>query len=516
MRPTRSAEVVVVGGGLSGLAVAAQLLAAGVRDVLVLEGGDPTAKSAAGVVSPAAMPRATASAPAPWDQSPQPELDQPSASTRPPHYALASGSRRGVGGRSLYWHGVVLRIEDWALQDPVWPATVRTALLGTGGVEGGLYDAVERELRLWAMASSGCPWVEADAAFAAWLSEATTGLTLPEDQAASLGPVEPVPRAVRRWGSGGPAEWRAYTPLDDWWERGGTVGADHAPTVLPALEVVEILAPGGRVGGVRVRDGTGSQVVEVGCSTLVLAAGTLENTRLVGQLQAGESGERPVYSGLNDHLTQGFVARVPASGLPPAARLGSLVLAARDSARRCNIFVRLHPGSLADNQMLLDVWAMGEQGRSPANQVSFRAPQPAPWSILVQPGLSPADEKVLAGERSLLASIWARLADHLAVIPRPLCFTDFLEAPRPFDLARSQALQAEAGAAITYAWPLGSGDHEGGTLPLGELLDDVGRLAEVSGVYVAGPATFPRPGAANPSLTTLALARHTVRAICGG
>jgi hypothetical protein len=53
---------------------------------------------------------------------------------------------------------------------------------------------------------------------------------------------------------------------------------------------------------------------------------------------------------------------------------------------------------------------------------------------------------------------------------------------------------------------LGGEDHEGGTLPLGTVLDDRHRLAGIAGLYVAGPATFPRMGAANPGLTTMALA----------
>jgi choline dehydrogenase-like flavoprotein len=40
-----------------------------------------------------------------------------------------------------------------------------------------------------------------------------------------------------------------------------------------------------------------------------------------------------------------------------------------------------------------------------------------------------------------------------------------------------------------------------------------GRFHHIGNAFVAGPALFPRIGSANPSLTALALARHTARVI---
>lgn len=51
------------------------------------------------------------------------------------------------------------------------------------------------------------------------------------------------------------------------------------------------------------------------------------------------------------------------------------------------------------------------------------------------------------------------------------------------------------GSPATYGWPLGSVDHEAGTLPLGgDLVDEHGGLRTVDGAYVVGPASFPVPG----------------------
>lgn len=490
------ADVVVVGGGLSGLEVASELLAAGVRDVVVLEGGPDrvAVPGTRGQATPNGFERPTDL------DSP---LDRPWTSATPPHYG-GSVTPWGVGGRSLFWHGVVLRLEAWALEDACWPQPIRSALLGTGSDCPGLYTRLEAELREWATAAPLAAHDEADAAFVGLLSGTLAG------------PVQAVPQAVRRWRSGGHERWRAYTPLDRWREHGGLVGSNQMPTIVPESAAVELLVSQGSSPGVRVINLAQRDRVTVACSIVVLAAGAIENTRLVAQLTHPGAREWVRYVGLNDHLVQGFVVRVPARRLPPAVRFGAYALVARDRERRCNVFARLHPSRPADQTMLLDVWAMGEQRRSSANEVVFPERQSAPWRALVRPGLSHSDEAVLRGERNLLTDLWHHLADLLGVAATPLRFPRFLQAPRPFQVARRQAVRQRSAAPVTYTWPLGASDHEGGTLPFGELIDDSGQLRAVPGVFVVGPATFPRAGAANPSLTTLALARRTARCIAAG
>jgi choline dehydrogenase-like flavoprotein len=80
-----------------------------------------------------------------------------------------------------------------------------------------------------------------------------------------------------------------------------------------------------------------------------------------------------------------------------------------------------------------------------------------------------------------------------------------------FDEALAQA-EAQPGTAVIYDATIGELDHESGGLPLGgEHVDVRGHLREAPGVAVAGPCLIPRAGAANPSLTTLALARYVVQ-----
>lgn len=165
--------------------------------------------------------------------------------------------------------------------------------------------------------------------------------------------------------------------------------------------------------------------------------------------------------------------------------------------------------------MLLDVWALGEQMRSPESYITVSpgsSPR-CPWATQVTAGLSQSDMGVITAEQDVLTSIWVQLAECFHTEHTVLHFADFFTAPRSFHAAREEILASDTQTVVTYAWPLGAGDHEGGTLPLGSVLQHDGAVREVDGVYVAGPATFPRAGAANPSLTTLALARMTAQAI---
>lgn len=497
-RLDRGAEVIVVGSGLSGLAVASELVAASVRDVLVLEAG--TYDRAQPNPSLHTWPGRPA-----WVTVTPPHYLAPGHTPDPRSSANPLSSQwRGVGGRSLDWHGVVLRIEDYALGDTCWPQVTRDKLLGCHG-HVGMYEQVEDELARWRVATP--EWRagaqrqdEADDALVQLLTTAA-GLT-----------ARPVPQAVRYSAAAGVPR-RVYTPLDRFLEQSGPSG--KTPRIASGLSAVAVLTTRGAASGVLVYNSVLGRCTELHSSTVVLAAGTIENTRLVAQLRPDRQPAR--YDGLNDHLTQGFVAPIRVDSVPHALRSGAFVLLARDAERRCNVFARLHGGPAAAGMMLLDVWALGEQIRSPASHVTVTPPPGSahgPWSTAVAASLSDDDVRVLSGERDLLASVWARLAGTFGTKPVPLHFADFLTAPRPFHIVRDEALSSRLPLPLTYAWPLGAGDHEGGTLPLGSLLDSAGTVSEADGVFVTGPATFPRSGAANPSLTTLALARLTARSVC--
>ncbi|VBA40705.1 hypothetical protein LAUMK13_03192 [Mycobacterium innocens] len=454
------ADVVVIGAGLSGLELARTLVAAGVKDVLVLDAGEAPAV--------AAVPAAT------W------------RTTAPPHYSAAAAPDR-VGGRSLRWHGVVLRLEDWAL-DASWPAPLRTALTGASGAPGApsLYAEVERDLAAWA----GGPLAGRGAD------------ETPELSTAALGPsARPVPLATRPESDGAT---RAYTPLAECTEWLHRPEGSRLPRIRPGCRAVELVRDAGNVTGVRVAAAGTSEVVPA--TAVVLAAGTLENTRLMARLPELDGGE---FTGLNDHLVQGFVVRLPA-GAAGEGTLGDSLRYVAEPACRSNVFARVRPLP-TDNGVLVDVWAMGEQVRSAESRLSFPSGGRPPTVV---PGLAAADHEVLAGQRELLGRAWSAVASVAGGGGHNLRFPDFRTEPRPFATAVEQVGSAPYRTPVSYAWPLGSVDHEAGTLPLGgEHVDAAGRVRLAAGAYVAGPSTFPRSGAANPSLTTLALARHAARTL---
>lgn len=461
--PPHGADVAVVGGGLSGLECACALLQGG-REVLALE--------SAGGQAAAVGADASRSAP---------------VSRRAPHYVPApSPLPAQLGGRSLRWHGVVLRLEDWALADPRWPRGVVSELTGAGAEGPGLYREIEEDLRRWAGGSLAGATPAGDRKLAEILREW------------GCGAVRPVPRAVRA-GPGAAGAGPAYSPLERWRELMKTGGPART---TEGVEVVGLLVAGGRTTGLRVRLRGSGEEAAVACETVVLAAGALENTRLVAQALGD-----PTAAGarVNDHLVQGFCLRLPAVAatiLPGEA----FVLRAGDRHTRCNLFLRLRG-------QLLDAWVMGEQEPAGASAVSFDAARGTPWSARIAPSLSPADHRLLEHQQGELEGVWKRVAAALGLPARPLRFAPFLDDPAPFPHAREAALASPAGRPRTYSWPLGTVEHEAGCLPLGGPLDEHGKVNGVRGLYVVGPAVFPRAGAANPSLTTLALARRTARAI---
>lgn len=450
--------MVVVGGGLSGLETAWWLHRNGVQDVVVLDAGGPKAQASSWL---------------PW------------RCQRPPHFGGDAERATQIGGRSLRWHGVVLPIEAWALQKPDWPARVSNALLGDGPHG---YTATLRRLRHWAGRDVTSPLDEGDAPLCRWLAEHR------------FPAARPVPRAVKATGE-------VYTPLSHWDVDAHTKA--KTPTLVPDSTVIDV-APRRGGGGATVMVGgpAGKRVLHAGC--VVLAAATASNTRLVAQL----TGNRGPLLGLTDHLVQGFlvVIRAQRLGLDPVNGF-AVVLGAE--ADRSNLFVRVRRLGADRADLMVDAWGMGEQLPTGPSTVRADGSLP-PWQLVVDPGLAAGDEEVLASQREVLHRVWDALGADGAV-RGGLVFPDPVLAPVPFAAAERRVLSLPCGESAAYAWPLGTVHHEGGSLPLGgDLVDLYGRVVSVPEVVVTGPATFPRAGAANPSLTTLGLARRTADLVSRG
>lgn len=375
----------------------------------------------------------------------------------------------------MLWHGVVLRLEPWALATPHWPADTVAALAPTVGE--GLYDQVERDLECW-LGRPLSVGEEADEKLATRLV------------AIGLGGARAVPRVVK--------DGRAYSPIEHW------KGDPTAPRVEAGWEATELVT--GRSPQVRLRPVGGGPDRVVAGDAMVVAAGTLESTRLVLQV-AGQPGTAP--TGLNDHLVQGFLALIPPDAVGLESAVDAFAFVPGLDAARSNMFVRVRPWQRDPGLVMLDVWEMGEQLPESQTRLSVTASAP-PWSVRIEPDLSEADRSVLGGQVVRLRQVWKALGVGAGTPILP----DLLSEPIDFKDARERLMQR--GEPQTYAWPLGMVQHEGGSLPLGgEFVDTHGRLRSMSGVHVVGPSVFPRPGAANPSLTTLSLAERTAALITG-
>ncbi|RST25120.1 hypothetical protein EF908_01475 [Streptomyces sp. WAC04770] len=196
----RYARTVIVGGGLAGVELAAALAGHGAQDVLLLEAGPGEDLTHIHMMHPRGDATEVVFAP-----ERDPHFHRPWRSDAPPHYTGISGLRRRLGGRSLYWHGVILPLEDWALRTPAWPAEV-VADLTTAAGGPSWYDRVTADLTAW---SGGVLWDPA----------------LPARTSFGGREFRPLPRACRHLP--GTARWEAYTALAAWRGPGGRP-APHA------------------------------------------------------------------------------------------------------------------------------------------------------------------------------------------------------------------------------------------------------------------------------------------------
>ncbi|RSO06999.1 GMC family oxidoreductase [Streptomyces sp. WAC 06783] len=465
-------DTLILGGGMAGLEVARHLDAAG-TDAVVLEAGPAQDLRHTNAVND---PQAADEI---WtDALSDPYFTRPWHSTTEPHFGPDAGLRRRLGGRSLYWHGVILEIEHWALREPWWPQTIIDDL--TKSWRGGppLYDVTRTQLQEWA----GTQTQPAPLHLEDW------------QMASPPRAAQPVQASTDRW--------RAYSPLAHWTEGTprGTV------RIAPDVSVLGVEIEDGRAVGARIAHTETGVTRVIKAPKVVLAAGAVESTRLAIQALSQTGGlPRPALPNLVDHIVQGFRVSLPASGLP-AEHFFCCTPAAEDS--RSNLFIEGTP--TADGKINIEVWITGEQMPSTAGEVSCTPRREVPWQVAVRAGLSPQDNHTIIAQQRELQRFWDSLCVRVGRPPCSLEFEPDFEFPtRTFRIVRAKLATGKwPTEPVTWSCPLGTEDHEGSTLPLGSVLNVRHEFAELPSLYAAGPATFPRQGAANPSLTSLALARR--------
>jgi hypothetical protein len=480
------ADVVIVGSGMAGLAVAAEIGRRGGLDALVLESGPDAGHEHTRMVfdEETALRR--------WlDPDSDASFWRPYRTSGPGYLGL-SGLRRRVGGRSLYWGGVMLPIEGWALRGGEWPAPVVADLVR--GWDGGasLYARVSAEVAAWAGEAGG-------------VRPGADGLTF-GDYAFT-----PAPRAVRHAGAG---RWAAYTPLSRWNGCADGTGGSSVP-IFPGCHVLGVKAGAAGVLGVQLR--RGPDVVEIRAPRVVLAAGTIENSRLALQAltDCGAAARQPRLCGLVDKIAHGFTATFDQAKVPPAvadaARKGQLYYLPAQEKLRSNHFLQLYLNELGT--IVLDTWLMGEQVSGEAGQVCCDPAAEWPWRTRVIAALSPADLRLCTLQQTELARLWDCISDALGIWRSPLRFSREYGSPDLRDRLLAPRGAHGQTAAQTYSFPLGAEQHEAGTTPLGTMLDDTHQFRQVPGLFAAGPSSFARTGAANPSMTILALGMRLAAAL---
>jgi choline dehydrogenase-like flavoprotein len=238
----------------------------------------------------------------------------------------------------------------------------------------------------------------------------------------------------------------------------------------------------------------------------------MENTRLVGQALADAADIAEIeFPGLNDHIVQGFLATVPEAVLSlPALDERAFCFVPRSGPSRSHLFWEVLPGGVRG--VTLVVWAMGEKRRGDSAVVLHRDRERPQASVHVRRPFTDQDLEVVAEQLDVLGEVLERLL-HTPRAALKLTPENF-RAGQPLwtgavRSAAERTVPYDRVEVNSYVYPLGTVDHESGTLPLGVVLDMDGRLPALPRLSVLGPATFPRSGAANPSFTTLALSmRH--------
>jgi FAD dependent oxidoreductase/GMC oxidoreductase len=445
LRVSGTVEVAVIGSGMSGAAVALELIRRGVQCVL-LEGGPDAGLAHVGASAQTASWADPASDP--WFS---PFFERSDETV----YPVTAGYRSRVGGRSLYWRGICLRIEPQALTE--WPPEVCDLLQG----DRGLYSQTEEALARWTGRET------------LWTARTRTELELTAQLRAAGLEAAPTPRAIRVLAGD---RWEAYSPTR-FVVPGYVLTGSRVSAIRPAPRACFDLttADGARLLTAR---------------KVVLCAGVFGNLRLAAPLlgAAGNLSDDGVFY-VTDHVASGVVLRVPSTA---RRALESSVYAGFHPEASSNVVMDI---SVTDGSRLVDVWAMGEQ------------PPAAPLEVTIHRGV--AHVALGYGGRAGIERRYHEQRVLLESLAERIGFPVLASAtPSSYATAVAKARQ-RPGIGVPYRVALGELDHESGGLELrGKWVDSSGRLRHVDGVFVAGPALFPRAGAANPTLTNLALALH--------
>jgi hypothetical protein len=449
-------SVAIVGGGMAGLELATSLASCPGLDIEVFERG-PFLRCAH----------------IDWDTAIY-AGDEKTRRWTAKDWGEGGGLSERLGGRSLCYHGILLEIESAALA--AWPQEWTRLLAGQNGV----YRAVSDSLRP----------------------------EFPELETRTLSPtavrlgMKHVPQAA--YFESHSKRLRAYSAL---------------PRALRLAEAGQSLRIT-RAAAHRLRrtangswcvdliDADGNAYTRSHFQCCVLAASAITNITLLSQILQHELTTR-----ITDHLSVGVLARLPPGNALDMFRHRKLWSGYIPvPALAANIFVQ-ERAPLYNNDRLVELFAVIEQGTGRADYSELRAAPAisghAPRTS-VTGRVSTSDRTRLIQVKRHLREIVNQMAEGVLdeVKNEGQSSARYLKYDDAYHALTEQQLTG------TFAWfdlPYGSFEHEACSHPIGS----EGALAvtphleveSLPGLYLAGPGTFVRPGAANPALTILAMSR---------
>lgn len=431
------------------------------------------------------------------------------------------GLAYAVGGRSIYWGGWAPRLTDADLAQ--WPKEVADFL-------NQVYRDVETEIGAWPTT---------DYVNGPLQDELATRFDKARPSVPTVDKIEDAPLAVQGQSPGSGLfsfdKFSSAPILVDAIREGMAPDAQRRLFLVPRVHVTRLETQGSVVTGLHAFVNGEHRYLEIAPgASVVIANGTLEATRL-----ALESFPTPLMGrNLMAHLRSNLTIRLPRSSFDSPKAVETAALLVRGSTPQGRYHFQVTAVGTDGTNSEADMWRM-----IPDIDMLHRMEDAHPdWVVLTLRGIGemagnkgpgkPDDKSWMdlsPYERDEFGM--SRAYVHLVSTPDQ---EKLWQAMYAAGVKLAQGIAGGSPGSVEYLvngqWSptpptdaqtrdkLGTTHHEAGTLWMGadpnaSVTNLQGRFHHVANAYVAGPATFPTLGSANPTLTGLALTRRTVQAL---